>query len=705
MQVILQRFLFFIAFVLLLTACEREDVTFLPNGSSAFPSEAQVEASFYGRLLNQNLEPVIDAEVLIGARSTRTDSLGDWIIPAVDVVGNQAYVRVEAQGYYSASRVLSVLPKSMNAVRIMAIQKQQPTAIQTSTGGEVLLEGDSKITFLPDAFVYENGSSYSGEVKVFAHAIDGRTESSFVQMPGRLESTTSNAALLSFGMVAVELETPGGEKLQLREGYPATIRFAQANLEANAPDEVPLWHFDEGLGTWVEEGTSVKEGNYYVGTVAHFTWWNCDWPEDVVDFCIQFECSEFGGNTLNKRGDNLVPLFITALIINDLGSRETSIVQLNDDYSYCDILPANSTIRISFIDSIYNEIIGFDFETATEDIDFGTHEIPCDDIIGSQVGPLFPPIPAAPTPAGPAPNCLLVWDLADCESADQNILIRVSSMQFNWLPTIINQSLTGASSVSVFIPAGADAIFSMIDATTGEVIGRKRFTPFGRNDFGLLNPQAGTIGAKSHEIEGRLQGCNDPLGNISVRLHAEDGRLIDETKSSASGKFTLSTEICDASAVALTIVLPQGEQIMGLDIVEDTDLGEIKVCTADGNYFWNAIIDGRQFTYFVGSGRAGVDGWAAYASLEPDATAPLFSLTHDNRIFGPGTFEVGPNRLLEFYTFRLGGYEFNATDAVVTGELVVTEYSDVAAGVFTGIAVDAAGDTIEMKVEMRFVKP
>ena len=43
---------------------------------------------------------------------------------------------------------------------------------------------------------------------------------------------------------------------------------------------MPLWYFDEQKGMWVEEGVATKQGNQYVGTVNHFTDWNCDIPSE-----------------------------------------------------------------------------------------------------------------------------------------------------------------------------------------------------------------------------------------------------------------------------------------------------------------------------------------------------------------------------------------------------------------------------------------
>jgi hypothetical protein len=49
-------------------------------------------------------------------------------------------------------------------------------------------------------------------------------------------------------------------------------------MENNPPATIPLWHFDEEKGIWVEEGIAIRQGNGYIGTVKHFSWVNLDLP-------------------------------------------------------------------------------------------------------------------------------------------------------------------------------------------------------------------------------------------------------------------------------------------------------------------------------------------------------------------------------------------------------------------------------------------
>ena len=94
-------------------------------------------------------------------------------------------------------------------------------------------------------------------------------------------------------MVAVELESPSGEKLQVKSGSVATLTTPiPLSTRSSAPATIPLWYVDPSTGLWKEEGTASKQGNNYVGTVKHFTYWNCDLPVERVQFSATLKTAD-----------------------------------------------------------------------------------------------------------------------------------------------------------------------------------------------------------------------------------------------------------------------------------------------------------------------------------------------------------------------------------------------------------------------------
>ncbi|MFK8057616.1 MAG: hypothetical protein AB8F78_15935 [Saprospiraceae bacterium] len=694
----------FFLFAVLVVGCKEEEMSFIPSGGAAFPSSERVEASFYGRLLDHEMQPVMEAEVWIEDRMVLSDSLGDWIIPKVEVVSRQAYIKIEAEGYFASSRVLSVLPNSLNLVRIMPTRKKSAYSIQSSDGGEVQLPDGSSVTFQPGSFIIEaTGAEYDGEVHIYAYAIDGRSESSQVQMPGRLESTTEEAALVSFGMIVADLETPGGASIQLADDKPAAIRYEQAQLDANAPDTIPLWHFDEEIGTWVIDGFSVKEGNAYVGEVSHFSWWNCDWPEPIIDFCIQFECDEMKSLLANTSPD-VTRFCLTAVIdVLDRNWNRSINLTLDPDLKLCDVIPASSEIRFIFSKDDGTKFLVGPFTVSSSDIDLGVHSIPCL-LLSEGCDSMFPtPIPPPPPP--PPLECVLVWSQADCENLDTDVWVRVASTVANSTPIVIDREFLKEDSIVITIPRNQRFIVSMISSGTGEVLGQKYYFPVPRVSIGALNPNTGIIDAEVYKVEGTLMGCLGPQDDAYIRLLAEDGTLIDETRSLPSGTFELHTTVCDARYVILSIKIPEGERVFTVSLFDDLDFGEISTCLSNGEYYFKGKVNDQEFEFVECNGRAGSSGWVAYAANEPDPNAPFFGLEYTDQISATGIYQVGPSEPIQFNGFRLGQLTFPSQTYGFVGQLNITEFGSSATGIFTGTCEGPDGETIDLEVEMRFVKP
>ncbi|MEO5564213.1 MAG: hypothetical protein ABIR18_12280, partial [Chitinophagaceae bacterium] len=84
-----------------------------------------------------------------------------------------------------------------------------------------------------------------------------------------------------------------GEKLQLASGSSATLTIpVPASIQSSAPATIPLWHVDEQTGIWKEEGSAIKNGSNYVGTVKHFSYWNADVSAPTVGFSATLKTPE-----------------------------------------------------------------------------------------------------------------------------------------------------------------------------------------------------------------------------------------------------------------------------------------------------------------------------------------------------------------------------------------------------------------------------
>jgi hypothetical protein len=246
----------------------------------------EVEASFIGRIIDQDNQPILGAEVKLGNQLETSDVNGIVIFSSVLVNENFAYAQAFASGYTNGSRVM--VPSDTNEFTIKLFSLDASHVID-SEGGEISIDTETGSTVninFGNGFVDEYGNPYSGSVAVSVNYLDPLSEDTANTMPGELYGIDANfqeVALGSYGMVSVELRGSGGEKLQISS--PAQLEIPiHPDQMGTAASQVPMWSFNEDTGVWVEEGVAYNTGSHYVAQVNHFSFWNCDAPFPVVNF-------------------------------------------------------------------------------------------------------------------------------------------------------------------------------------------------------------------------------------------------------------------------------------------------------------------------------------------------------------------------------------------------------------------------------------
>lgn len=235
-----------------------------------------------GQIKGENGLPLENASIQVGNKSAQTDNNGIFFIEKVNVNKGRAVVKANKAGYWD--RTVGFIPNTgvIQYCNFVMPQKINSPAIQSATGGTITSSG-ATLTFSPNAFVTSTGSNYSGLVTVTAKHLPVNDPNFGTLIPGgdlMAESTSGDIVKLeSYGMIGVEIRDNLGNSLQLAPGKPATIQLPiDAGQLAGAAATIPLWYFDESKNMWVEEGFATKQGNKYIGEVAHFSWWNCDEP-------------------------------------------------------------------------------------------------------------------------------------------------------------------------------------------------------------------------------------------------------------------------------------------------------------------------------------------------------------------------------------------------------------------------------------------
>jgi len=295
----MRKLLLFLTFpIFLLTvfiACNKyKDTPAPPSSSGELPEEKIVSASLQGKVVDENGVAVAGASVTSGDASTSTDDHGVFNFTNIKLSSRWGFVKVVKQGYFAGSRSILTASGSANFVSIRLLPRASKGSFTASGGGVVTVQAGTTVTFDGASVVNAaTNAAYSGTVHIYAAYLDPTAVDVPARMPGDLRGIGADGKetlLQSFGMMVVELEGDGGEKLQIAGGKKATISMKIPDaLKGTAPATIPLWYFNDTTGRWIEQGLASRKGDLYVGETTHFSWWNCDAPTGAVTFHVRLK--------------------------------------------------------------------------------------------------------------------------------------------------------------------------------------------------------------------------------------------------------------------------------------------------------------------------------------------------------------------------------------------------------------------------------
>lgn len=275
--------------VVIINSCKKSD----GSGSPAEPiydDNETVTASVNGIVVNDNNIPVQGATVKLGTQTLTTDNYGMFRFQHISISKNNGYINVTRAGYFNGNRSFITKAGSTVNVRIKLLPKTNTGSFVAGAGGTVSLSTGGKVTFPGNAIVDASGNTYTGTVNVAMAWISPLDADlgSMVQGDLRGINAAGNERVLeNYGTLGVELTNGLGQVLKIAGGKTAEISMPiPIALQATAPASIALWYFDESIGRWKEEGNATKTGSNYVGNVAHFSFWSCDYSFPRVMLCV-----------------------------------------------------------------------------------------------------------------------------------------------------------------------------------------------------------------------------------------------------------------------------------------------------------------------------------------------------------------------------------------------------------------------------------
>ena len=254
------------------------------NSNPAAPGTVtgqKITTTISGKVYDNLGALISGATVTIGSKTATSNLWGIYLLEDVEVPADRAVITASKTGYWDQQKGLIASANATNYANIVLFPDNKTYTVNALSGGTINLPGGTSITFPANAFSTASGTAYTGTVLLTAHEILTNEQTFGMKIPGgdllATDKNNQSVLLISYGMAGAELYDAVGNKLKLAAGKQAQISFPIVSTQtASAPATIPLWHYDNTAMKWIEEGTATKTGNNYVGTVSHFSWWNCD---------------------------------------------------------------------------------------------------------------------------------------------------------------------------------------------------------------------------------------------------------------------------------------------------------------------------------------------------------------------------------------------------------------------------------------------
>jgi len=261
----------------------------------------------FGVITDENNTPIAGATVSLNSETTMTDQYGGFSGVGIAVT-EKTVLKVNYNGYFQSIHLLDLVGKKVHKVEIKLQKKKLVGSFDASSGATTEIDGgdsEASVAFPAGGYATLSGRPYAGNVNVYARFANIASPNFIQTVPGTMTAVDNNGVLSNlrtFGMMEVLLTDDIGNPLQLKNSTATLTMPIASSQTSTAPESIPLWYLDEKTAIWKQEGAATKQGDKYVGTVSHFTWWNCDISQPAS------ERAAIKGRTVIQTHDGIAPV-------------------------------------------------------------------------------------------------------------------------------------------------------------------------------------------------------------------------------------------------------------------------------------------------------------------------------------------------------------------------------------------------------------
>lgn len=277
----MKKILFLFLFLLVVSSCKKDESDIVSPGNEYTPkiiTETYGTAKLVGFVKDKSGNPLAGVTVFFGEEKALTGSDGGYQLNTLSA-GTKKRIWFQKSGYASTQKLADIKEELPNRIDASLFLIDKAAKI-TSDGGKI--EGkDFSVEIKPGGFVYSDGRSVEEDVTAEVTAFLTSENEFLDAFPGEFRGTRENGtetAIESFGFIDVVLKVKSGEPVQLADGVTAIIKI---KAPQNSPATIPMWHYDEDIAKWTEEGVGKLDNGLYTAEVSHFTKWNWDRPIEL----------------------------------------------------------------------------------------------------------------------------------------------------------------------------------------------------------------------------------------------------------------------------------------------------------------------------------------------------------------------------------------------------------------------------------------
>lgn len=252
-------------------SCKKDD-----SNSAPVPGPSTEQTTITGKVSDAAGIPLSGVSITVGGKSVSSSANGTFTITEIDASSGRIIVKGSKTGFFEGTRGLIPVKNGITKLELIMPAATADFNGNTSLDGNFLTNGTG-------IEIPANSLTGNGTFQAAIEHISPDNPDFERMIPGgdlmATDAAGSDRQLYSYGMLMVKLTDASGNEINLASGKTATIRMKIAASQlASAPASIPLWHFDEATARWKEEGSATRQGDQYVGTVSHFSSWNCDAP-------------------------------------------------------------------------------------------------------------------------------------------------------------------------------------------------------------------------------------------------------------------------------------------------------------------------------------------------------------------------------------------------------------------------------------------